>query len=220
MDSYVQQNLSAMLQGQQDHIVIPHLYTPFLFNLPQGDFRFFGQPRPSSNTVRCYLGMTNVSMSASQFFSLWCDTLFELSNPPSTGEGWNNLSPQEWNCARGGTCPDYDDAAHVGTSPLYFVIASNAVFSTSLLQSVGIVAAYTTFVFAIGRVLRFAVTGGAYRVELEDIEDPLYLVHLIEYLFMARAQGNYQLEEEVYTQLINTLRLPDVLEAKTRKKME
>ena len=156
------------------------------------------------------------------YFSLWCHTLFALSNP-SVGHPWNDLSPQEYACLKHDTCPNYEvpifqNNLDTGLAPMWFVILSVSVLSASFLQSIGIVAAYTTFVFAIGRVLRFAVSGGAFRTTLEDCQEPKYLVSLVELMYIARAQEEFDLERKVYVRLMDTLRQTEVLERKTRPK--
>jgi hypothetical protein len=118
----------------------------------------------------------------------------------------------------GGSGTDPQDA--FGVAPFYVVVTSPAALSASILQSIGIVAAYTTFVLAIGRVLRFVVTGGAFRVTIEDLEDPSFLVSLVEYLYIARAQQDFQLELELYKQLVDTLRVTEILEKRTKEKIE
>ena len=247
-----QRNMSAMLRGTITTMKLPRLYTPFLFNYPDDDFQYFQQPIPKVNLVDCFLSASADPDSAtSRYFSLWCHTLFEESNP-TTQTPWNDLSPEEWFCLNEGSCPNYEqvqqqraDGSSPGsgsgsgsgssgsgtipswedpsqdgfaTSPFYVIIMSNSVLSASILQSIGIVAAYTTFVLAIGRVLRFVVVGGAFRVSIEDMEDPGYLVALIEYLFIARAKKEFDLEMDIYKQIVDTLRVTEKLEQQTRAK--
>lgn len=56
---------------------------------------------------------------------------------------------------------------------------------------------YSTFVFTLARLLRWLLTGTAYRVHLEDMEDPSRLIQLVEDIKLARSEGDLLLEERM-----------------------
>jgi hypothetical protein len=208
-------NLSLLLSGNISRVLIENLYSPFIFNKAPSYFRVNRR-----DFVDCYFNsFSSVGGGGALYFSVECRTLFMNGNP---GQHRWQFSQAEAVCLSSDLqCPNYDSnplGATGALSPIYFVTVSSAVFAASLLQQIGIVAAYTTFVFAIGRVLRFAFVGGAYRTSLEDMEDPSYLVSLVEYMCIARASGDFRLEQEIYTELVNTLRVTEELELQTRIK--
>lgn len=211
-------NMSLLLRGNVSSIRIPMMYSPFLFNRPQNDFTYlnsFG----SNNKIDCFLGASDDAAATNAiYFSLWCRTLFRRSNP-SVSRPWNDLSPEEKACVTSNACPDYEVGSQgdFATAPMYFVVLSVSVLSASFLQSIGLVAAYTTFVFAVGRVLRFAVSGGAFRTTLEDLHDPQFLVDVIELMFIARATDQFDLERRAYQTLVDTLRVSEELQRRTAK---
>eukprot|EP00658_Telonema_sp_P-2_P023049 TRINITY_DN19230_c0_g1_i9.p1 TRINITY_DN19230_c0_g1~~TRINITY_DN19230_c0_g1_i9.p1 ORF type:complete len:261 (-),score=41.62 TRINITY_DN19230_c0_g1_i9:215-997(-) len=192
-------------------IKIPNLFDPFIF-INDG---VFGTSGDGANAESCTLYQT-LATSGAAFFALECQTLFARSNP--NVEGWGALSPAENTCYTGGGCTPYStiaSRANFSIAPVTVVATSGVVLDASFLQSIGIVAAYTTFVLAIGRVLRFAVSGAAYRVTIEDIEDPTLLVCLIELMFILRERKKFQFESLLYLELMDTLRDTAALRAKT-----
>ena len=208
-------NLSLLLTGKVSRVLIEKFYSPFVFNKAPSSFT---ARTDYADFVDCFLTVFNSTDSGTLYFSVECRTLFMDGNP---GLHWQFSQPEAVCWTSDLQCPNYENRplGSVGAlSPVYFVVVSSAVFTASLLQQIGIVAAYTTFVFAIGRVLRFAFVGGAFRTSLEDMEDPSYLVSLIEYMCIARAGGDYRLEMDIYTELVNTLRVTEELEWQTRAK--
>jgi hypothetical protein len=208
-------NLSLVLLGLEPSVNLRSFYLPFIQNDQAESLLAVGVP--SINTRQCTLSLnTNTSLHGGtvQYFSLLCHGLFELGNP--IHHSWRP-SPNEENCEASDACPNYEvnQTGFVFCNP-FVAIVSTPVLAAGFLQTIGIVAAYTTFVLAIGRVLRFATTGGAYRTMLEDIENPSYLVGLIEYLYIARAAEDYELEMRIYLELVNTIRVTEELERKTK----
>jgi hypothetical protein len=207
-------NLAQLLSGDIANLTLTKFYTPIVFNEAQ-QLSYFEQPAPFMNTIDCSLSATR---AAETYFSLSCGSIFGASNPMGDGK-WNKLTPHELRCLRANECPNYQlTGGGPMTDGLYFIVLSSAVLSVGLLQSVGIIAAYTTFVFAIGRVIRFAFSGATYRVSVENMEDPAFLVAVIEYLFMTRAESDFQAERAAYVQLTNIMRVTEVLERRTRYK--
>ena len=168
------------------------------------------QPRPP--------GGGGLLPNASSYFELRCRTLFDRSNP-TTYVGWNDLSPPEWNCLRGtARCPNEElTAGGNGTAGLYFVVESSQSLSVGFLQTIGIVAAYSTFVLAVGRVLRFIFSGMAFKVGIEAIENPRPLIDVVQLMYMARARGEFHTEHRAYTCLVDTLRQAELLMRVTSK---
>jgi hypothetical protein len=153
----------------------------------------------------------------SGYWGLACTTVFAMSNPQG-GDDWNDLTPREFEClVHQSQCPDYERSPVRHYGEPFLLIVTAPVLASGVLQSIGIVAAYTTFVFAIGRIVRFAFSGGAYRVTLEAMEDPTVLINLIEYAAMTRARGEHDEERRAFKVLMGLLRVTELLEEKTRR---
>lgn len=91
-------------------------------------------------------------------------------------------------------------------------------FLGQTLSSFGITGLYITFVFGIGRFLRLAATNSRMRIMYEDLPTTKRLIALCQDIYIARAQGELALEEELYWALINIYRSPAVLFELTKKK--
>ena len=91
-------------------------------------------------------------------------------------------------------------------------------FLGQTLSSFGITGLYITFVFGIGRFLRLAATNIRMRIMYEDLPTTKRLVALCQDIYIARAQGELALEEELYWALINIYRSPAVMFELTKKK--
>eukprot|EP00669_Euglena_mutabilis_P004659 TRINITY_DN16003_c0_g1_i1.p1 TRINITY_DN16003_c0_g1~~TRINITY_DN16003_c0_g1_i1.p1 ORF type:complete len:260 (+),score=67.78 TRINITY_DN16003_c0_g1_i1:769-1548(+) len=193
---------------------------PFLFNSPLSINRY----SPDSEDPRCGL-MTHCTLvleedegvAGRQVATVQCRSLFQYGNGDGVGppEAW---APEEAACvARGDRCPNYDsalDAAHHPLVPLYFVVSSaKAPFyqGSGFLASVGIMTLYSTFIFTLARLLRWLLTGTAYRVPLEDMEDPSRLIQLVEDIKLARSEGDLLLEEQLYEELIHIYQSTELL---------
>jgi hypothetical protein len=101
---------------------------------------------------------------------------------------------------------------------MFFVVESSQSLSVGFLQTIGIVAAYTTFVLAIGRVLRFIFSGMAFKVSVEVMENPEPLIDAVHLMYMARARRDYVVEQRAYNCLVDTLRQTEFLQRVTAKK--
>ena len=101
---------------------------------------------------------------------------------------------------------------------LFFVVESSQSLSVGFLQTIGIVAAYTTFVLAIGRVLRFVFSGMAFKVSIEALENPKPLIDVLQLMYVARARGDFVVEHRAYTCLVDTLRQAELLIHVTKDK--
>ena len=91
-------------------------------------------------------------------------------------------------------------------------------FLGQTLSSFGITGLYITFVFGIGRFLRLAATNIRMRIMYEDLPTTKRLIALCQDIYIARAQGELALEEELYWALINIYRSPAVMFELTKKK--
>jgi len=85
------------------------------------------------------------------------------------------------------------------------------------LSSFGITGLYITFVYGLGRFLRLSFSNLRLKIPYEDLPSTRRLVALCQDLYIARAQGELVLEEELYNVLINVYRSPAVLFELTRK---
>eukprot|EP00755_Sulcionema_specki_P012854 Sspe_Gene.52462::Locus_29061_Transcript_1_1_Confidence_1.000_Length_6282::g.52462::m.52462/K22128/PIEZO1_2, FAM38; piezo-type mechanosensitive ion channel component 1/2 len=217
-------------------VELPDMYTPFAFNHPD-TMDYFTSSGLALNRVACLLRLTGkgtlpLSMI---FWSIWCDPIFLNGNPPSvngSGTAGFPFSPEEQQCLAEGEsqstgCSDllrYDTDGiprHTYSTPMYFVSVSDLVASSrgiaSMIPSLGVVALYTTFVLAVGRIMRMTVTGDAAKIGLTDMEHPECLITIIQYIHMARAERDLELESGLYRELLNLLRSPDLLQQWTAK---
>eukprot|EP00755_Sulcionema_specki_P001523 Sspe_Gene.26197::Locus_10743_Transcript_1_1_Confidence_1.000_Length_7503::g.26197::m.26197/K22128/PIEZO1_2, FAM38; piezo-type mechanosensitive ion channel component 1/2 len=229
-DLLLRKELSEVLNGTDDHSVfIPGLYNPVYSSRSKG-LNSIGNVK-----VDCWLNLHNGKSLSGRFFSIDCLPLFCKSNPTATLANtavWQegDLTPEELQCmhtSRHPVCPDYDNhttlsacqnASHTTPTPPYFLITSDEWANAGWFQSIGIVAVYTTFVLAIGRVMRFAFSNLALRIPVEDLEDPTILVNMVRYIHMARAGRELRLENDLYNELIRLYRNPALLVELTRVK--
>ncbi|PNH02556.1 Protein PIEZO, partial [Tetrabaena socialis] len=79
------------------------------------------------------------------------------------------------------------------------------------LSRFGVTGLYFTFVFALGRFLRLSVSSLRLRIPTEDLPSTRRLVALCQDIYVARAEGELILEEQLYRALINVYRSPDLL---------
>ncbi|GIL59356.1 hypothetical protein Vafri_14239 [Volvox africanus] len=86
------------------------------------------------------------------------------------------------------------------------------------LSRFGITGLYVTFVFAIGRFLRLSVSSLRLRIPTEDLPSTRRLVALCQDIYVARAEGELVLEEQLFRALINVYRSPELLFELSRKK--
>ena len=101
-------------------------------------------------------------------------------------------------------CPQTrDDLPPVAQAPFYQ--------GAGFMASVGIMTLYSTFVFTLARLLRWLLTGMAYRVPLEDMQDPSRLLQLVEDIKLARSEGDLMLEEQLYGELIHIYQSTELL---------
>lgn len=86
------------------------------------------------------------------------------------------------------------------------------------LSRFGIIGLYSVFVYGIGRFLRLSMSNLRMRVPFEDLPSTKKLVALCQDIYIARAEGELLLEEELYNALISIYRLPTVMFELTKLK--
>ena len=209
--------------------LLPNFYSPFLFN--RRDTIALYEPTESTK-LSCKLildpGRNDNDVSVASFSAqLQCEALFEKGNPL---EDEFSYSSEEWKCFnmskyyRWSRCPNYDartSCSRYEERTLYFISASDTVAKDSglgsLLASFSVVTLYTTFVLTIGQLIRFFFKGSAYRVVLEDMQDPRPVEYLVTCMHYARCEGDLVLEESLYQELLRLYRSPESLREFTRR---
>jgi len=83
--------------------------------------------------------------------------------------------------------------------------------------SLSISGLYLGIVWAVGKFVRVAVTNMKLKIPYEQIPDPSRLRALIDDIYIARAEGDLELEEELFWTLVTIYRVPGVLFELTRK---
>ncbi|EPY19173.1 hypothetical protein AGDE_15386 [Angomonas deanei] len=192
-------------------------YTPFVLNRPSS-VGFYPRSSDPLNYVNCSLQLRQArDPLLGQRVLYWCSTcdpLFTRGNIPREKDNY-----AEWSCLTSGIgCKafNYDESAPVynttDATPMYLVFLSdNVVVGLSFLNKFGLVALYTTFVLAFGRLLRSMMTGKAQQVVLSDMTDPIPLLQVIQCIQTAREAGELVVEHRVYLDLIDLLRSPERL---------
>ena len=212
-------------------LVLPLLYTPFAFSRSE-ELKFFEigptdeyDIRPqATNRVNCLLTLHNEQNS---YWTMECSTLFANGNPSAIvnadGTSGFKFTNREAACINAtiyeelAACADinYDldnSVPQTTQSGPYFLAISDLVTNGSMLiPSLGVIALYTTFVLAVGRVLRASLTGDASKLHLTNMETPDSLRTLIGYIHMARAEGDLELEHGLFYELVSLLKNQEVM---------
>eukprot|EP00775_Hariotina_reticulata_P007362 gene7362-7573_t len=84
------------------------------------------------------------------------------------------------------------------------------------LSAFGITGLYFSVVFGIGRFLRLTVSNIRLRIAYEDFPSTKRLVALVQDIYIARAEGELQLEEELFYVLLKIYKTPQLLNELTR----
>lgn len=118
-------------------------------------------------------------------------------------------NPEYWsiNCS----LPNIEPTATSVSGPFFVTASDDVPKDSSLLSSYSILAFYLTFVVAVGRFIRLSFSDLAQKIIVEDLPEPQELVNLVLMIFEARDQKDLELEEELYTELINIYRSPEML---------
>ncbi|KAK9824077.1 hypothetical protein WJX72_007565 [[Myrmecia] bisecta] len=148
----------------------------------------------------------NASLAGSDAQQVWwrldCQVLDAADQPVNnTQNGWS-------------TC----NTSHQGPRVVAVVERVQGGFIGQTLSAYGITGLYITVVFGIGRLLRFSTQNIRMRIPYDDLPDPRRLMVLCQDIYIARAEGELVLEEELYWALINIYRMPAVLFELTKKK--
>ncbi|RNF14292.1 uncharacterized protein Tco025E_06025 [Trypanosoma conorhini] len=197
-------------------VLLHNFYTPFLFVHPDG-FAAFGDGT-GRNFMDCSIVLRQeVEPALNYTVRYWCvkcQSLFTGGNVPSA----NLTRFPEWDClSTGEGCSSFDFELRNGDDgynpvSMYFVILSDpSVGGVSFLQGIGIVALYTTFVLALGRIFRGMFADKAKHAVLTAMADPTPVAQLIAYIELARECGDLRLEQSVYFELVDLLRSPERL---------
>ena len=225
----------ALRDEIRQEMSFPNFYSPFLFNrrqllklyTPEGyaqiECKFALEPGINQNNCTaseksngtCSHGFSSFSTS------LVCDGLFQNGNPLDVGFSFSEVENSCFSQSkyfRYSGCPTYDSTEHKSNSqlrPLYIVTASDNVADNSgwgaLLASFSIAALYTTFVLAIGRIIRGMFVGSAHRVVLEDMLDPRPVEYIVRCMHYARCEDDLVLEAALYQELMRLYRSPESL---------
>ena len=114
-------------------------------------------------------------------------------------------------------CPDSDQH---GWGPPMIVASLERVQSGTIgeaVVSLGITGLYVTIVFGIGRFVRLSIANMRMRIPYQDLPDVSHLWTLCSDITVAREEGEFLLEEQLFYTLINLYRSPQVLFELTKK---
>jgi len=197
-------------------------YSPFIMN-QASNVAFFGDTagpgQRGRDAVDCSLVLRSEPNAECdggvvRYWCMKCAPLFSRGNVP-------NSSYPEWECLTNGIgCAQYDYEAHPVTPdvsqfvPMSFVTVSDRVPTRlNLIPNVGILALYTTFVLAVGTMLRGAFGGAVKNPPIDDIGDPQSILNHITLMEIARTAEppEFGVELRTYLCLIDFLRSPEKL---------
>jgi hypothetical protein len=106
------------------------------------------------------------------------------------------------------------------TGPYFYFQSSNIqedlIFS-SFISSLGIVAFYTTFVLAVGRLLRGYTSGLIVRIFYEDLEDVDLLLYFVKDIYNSRRYRDFKLELNMFEHLLKIYSDQRLLQLWTQK---
>ena len=74
---------------------------------------------------------------------------------------------------------------------------------------------YVSVVYLCGRLLRLVTGGMANNLVISEMPNPDYLINLCEGVYIARMSGKLDNEEELYYELIDILRSPEIVKMVT-----
>jgi hypothetical protein len=198
-------------------VILPRFYSPYVFNLP-GEAVFFNQLTGQLNydveecTAKLLVEYDPILETQVRYWCMSCNSMFTSGNYPNASL---NVYP-EWDCITTGRgCAPFNFEQHPSNftaTPMYYVVTSQPVPSRlNFLPNIGIVAIYTTFVLALGRLLRSMFSNNASNVIQRDMANPRPVAQLIEYIAIAREGGDLRLEQSIYREIIDLLRCPEKL---------
>ncbi|CAG9318296.1 PIEZO2_5 [Blepharisma stoltei] len=74
---------------------------------------------------------------------------------------------------------------------------------------------YISVVYLVGRLLRIVVIGGAYNIQMTEMPNPDPLINLCTGIYVSRMTGDLLREEELYFELMDILRSPEIIKMVT-----
>jgi piezo-type mechanosensitive ion channel component 1/2 len=77
--------------------------------------------------------------------------------------------------------------------------------------SFSVITFYVSVVYLIGKVLRIIISGGANNIPLVDMPNPDPFINVCAGIYLSRMRGDLQIEEELYYELIDVLRSPELM---------
>jgi hypothetical protein len=106
---------------------------------------------------------------------------------------------------------EYQPAGLYATNDTSIVTISNVVPTgiASVVATTGIVGLYVGVVLTVGRFLRLSLTGQYTRIMFEDMNEVDELRSFCKDIFLARQDGDLELEESLYRELIELYRSPE-----------
>ena len=116
--------------------------------------------------------------------------------------------------------PGGDSDCDEGWGPPMIVASLERVQSGTIgeaVVSLGITGLYVTIVFGIGRFVRLSIANMRMRIPYQDLPDVSHLWTLCSDITVAREEGEFMLEEQLFYTLINLYRSPQVLFELTKK---
>jgi hypothetical protein len=201
------------------HVILPKLLTPFVRSDANGVQFLHADGDPGAKDCNLTIPQATVDgLLGAYTWTLTCRALF------ANGNNASDLSAAEQRCLdRRGPCPDYTDASaplRDFTPPYLVVISDKTPDSTGtfggFFSSVGISALYTTLVFALGKFFRSLFAGTTARIPVDELQNPQPLLDLAVDIKFAQAEGLLRLERELYVEMINIFRSPELLQQWTR----
>jgi len=212
-------------------ILLKNFFTPFYHNLPKTVESLYSTvcstPSPlCAGYINCSLSLQKDAHNY-PFWTFRCRGLWKngstlcCPSPSSAEYCFTKCPAQETECFNGedSSCPNYDNTnSNEFDGPPIIVASEQVPVSTgfaSVLQSWGIIALYTTFILAIGKLIRASSTGMAFQVVLNHMQDPTQILVLVHFIYLARAEGDLELEEKLFAELINLYRSPERIKSWT-----
>jgi hypothetical protein len=229
-------NSSSTGAGTVRTIPLGPLYDPFVWNKPSSVYTLDVQQTLRGNMADCVLQLSSNTSTGDEYLGsgayaleTWCvkcnplfrggNTLGDPARYPSTGcvQGWAPCIPAD-NLE---TNPITNDFV---SGPFVVVVSDPVPQDSNFLPNVGIIALYTTFILTLWTILRGSVTGYAHKIVMQQIARPQPVAELISYIYLVRSVGDpkddLELEELLYFELLDLIRGPDTMLAKTGRRVD
>jgi hypothetical protein len=207
--------LEQFTSADRDHadVTVDRFYMPFVLNKPDSVTLF--QSQKEHLRTSCELNFTlaydPVLKTNLRYTCLICSALFFGGNYP-------NPEYPSYNCVMNNVgCEQFTNGSRrppITSNPAFVVISDMVPNDSGFLPNIGIIALYTTFILAIGQVLRGALAGTANMTHLQDMQDPHRVDDLVESVLLCQASGrasDLELEGLLYYELIDLLRSSEAL---------